>query len=243
MVRKQATEPAPAAAAAPPVAAAPSEAASPSSPARPGPGPQVPRETRVRPHQRAARIEPLTLTKDGTVMPSPKTAPAQSSKTASVDKSPPATRPKPSSGGSLPHKTVATDSKSVAPPSTAGVATSPEDTPTESAPLTEAEMKQQAEASIDADGVRFVVKAHLAQVHACWERAFKDGSSHGGGQVEIGFAVATDGKPVRVRVESNSTASDLLAKCLESRVREWQFPRPVGGEVDLIYPFVFSKGS
>jgi hypothetical protein len=26
-------------------------------------------------------------------------------------------------------------------------------------------------------------------------------------------------------------------------VREWQFPRPVGGDYELIYPFVFAPGS
>ncbi len=135
------------------------------------------------------------------------------------------------SGGALPRKKVETDSKSksTAPP--------PEDLPNQATPLTEEEMKQQAEASIDADGVRFVVKQHMPQVRACYERAFKDSAP--AGRVEIAFAIGPDGMAKRVRTDENTMGSDQLAKCLEQKVKEWTFPRPVGGDYELIYPFVF----
>jgi hypothetical protein len=117
----------------------------------------------------------------------------------------------------------------------------PEDLPSDATPLTEAEQRAQAEASIDAAGVRLAVKQHLPQVKACYERAFKNES--GGGTVEIAFAIDAEGRAARVRTESNSTDSDPLARCLEAAVATWKFPRPVGGEYELIYPFVFSPGS
>jgi hypothetical protein len=175
-------------------------------------------------------------------------------------------------GGGLPHKTVATDSRAApsaaapstgpaaaasasatsagTPPTSASAPTAsatpapsalPEELPSEATPLTEEEQRHQAEASIDADGVRFVVKSHLPQVHACYERAFKESSP--GGRVEIAFAIQPSGRAARVRTESNSTESESLPKCLEARIRDWEFPRPVGGEYELIYPFVFSPGS
>jgi hypothetical protein len=106
---------------------------------------------------------------------------------------------------------------------------------------TDDELKREAAASIDADDVRFVVKAHLPQVHACYERAFKESSP--GGRVEIGFAIDAQGRAVRIRTEVNTTDSEPLARCLEQRVGQWQFPHPVGGDYDLVYPFVFSAGS
>jgi hypothetical protein len=108
-------------------------------------------------------------------------------------------------------------------------------------PRSEADDKQEAEAGVDADSVRFVVKQHLPQVRACYGRAFKDASP--GGTVEIGFAIDAAGHAKNVRTETNTTDSEQLAHCLETRVREWQFPRPVGGDYELIYPFVFSPGS
>ncbi len=156
-----------------------------------------------------------------------------------------------SSGGGLPHKTVSTDSRPlpatataprVDPAASAAAILAPhEDAPVEATPQTDEEMKKEAEASIDADGIRFVVKSHLAQVHACYERAFKESSP--GGRVEIGFAITPRGVATRVRTETNSTGSESLAACLESRVKSWQFPRPVGGDYELIYPFVFAAGS
>ncbi len=146
--------------------------------------------------------------------------------------------------GGLPHKQVATDSK----PLTTATATPMPTVQHESAesstpapPTTTADDKQQAEATLDADSVRFVVRQHLPQVRACYSRAFKDSSP--GGSVEIGFAIDPTGRAKNVRAETNTTDSEGLAHCLETRVREWQFPRPVGGDYELIYPFVFAPGS
>jgi hypothetical protein len=138
--------------------------------------------------------------------------------------------------GGLPHKQVATDSKSLALPTVqheTAAAAAP--------PPSEAEEKQQAEAGIDGDSVRLVVGQHLGQVRACYGRAFKDASP--GGTVELGFAIDPTGRARNVRTETNTTDSAALAHCLEARVREWQFPRPVGGDYELIYPFVFTPGS
>jgi hypothetical protein len=142
--------------------------------------------------------------------------------------------PKSSSGG-LPHKTVATDSKPLTMP------TVQHETTSSAEPKSEAEEKREAEARLDADSVRLVVRQHLPQVRACYSRAFKDSSP--GGSVEIGFAIDAQGRAKNVRTETNTTDSEAVAKCLEQRVREWQFPRPVGGDYELIYPFVFAPGS
>jgi hypothetical protein len=151
---------------------------------------------------------------------------------------------KQASSGGLPHKQVATDSKPLVMPTAqhetaqAAPATQPVAAP---APATEHEQKQEAEATLDADSVRLVVRQHLPQVRACYGRAFKDSSP--GGAVEIGFAIDPSGRAKNVRTETNTTDSEPLAHCLEQRVREWQFPRPVGGDYELIYPFVFAPGS
>ncbi|HXU70889.1 MAG TPA: AgmX/PglI C-terminal domain-containing protein [Polyangia bacterium] len=154
--------------------------------------------------------------------------------------------------GALPHKEFATDSKPL-PPSTPAPAKAPSTTapapmPTvqhetseSAAPATEGDQKQQAEATLDADSVRLVVRQHLPQVRACYSRSFKDSSP--GGAVEIGFAIDPNGHAKNVRTETNTTDSEPLAHCLEQRVREWQFPRPVGGDYELIYPFVFAPGT
>jgi hypothetical protein len=102
--------------------------------------------------------------------------------------------------GALPHKEVATDSQSIAqqekrqaeaarapaPTETRGqsppplaMPTAPHESTTNAPPPSEGEQKQEAEAQLDADSVRLVVRHHLPQVRACYGRAFK-GSSPGG---------------------------------------------------------------
>jgi hypothetical protein len=145
-------------------------------------------------------------------------------------------RNQPKNNNTLPHKTT-----TAAAPKSTSPATVPDDIPAEAAPLTEAEKQSQKEASINADGVRFVIQKRITQIHACYSRYFKNNSP--GGRVEIGFAIDLNGKAQRVRTESNTTGSDEVGKCIEQRLREWEFPKPVGGEAELIYPFVFTAGS
>jgi zinc-ribbon domain len=171
-------------------------------------------------------------------------------------------------GNGLPHKAVHTDSQSIAQqtvkqeklaqaeakrqPQLAAAAAPPPANPQSSLQMPTAahetseapvgtDERAEAQASLDADGVRFVVHAHLPQVRACYGRIFKDSSP--GGTVEVGFAIDANGRAKNVRTETNSTDSEPLARCLETRLKEWQFPRPVGGDFELIYPFVFAPGS
>ena len=164
-----------------------------------------------------------------------------------IASAPVAVKARKSAPGGLPHKQFATDSKALPPANKPPLAmpTAPHETATAAAsataPASEADDKAEGEASIDAGSVRLVVQQHLPQVRACYARAFKDSSP--GGAVEIGFAIDPTGRAKNVRTETNTTDSEPLAHCLENRVREWQFPRPVGGDYELIYPFVFAPGS
>ncbi len=89
--------------------------------------------------------------------------------------------------------------------------------------------------------MRFVVSAHPPQVQACYSSAFKDVAA--GGRVDVGFVIKVDGRASKIRIERNTTTSSALGKCLEQRIAEWEFPKPAGGEFELVYPFVFSQGS
>ena len=153
--------------------------------------------------------------------------------------------------GPLPKKTTATDSKPVASakkspdPLPSGSAPAPnlpdEDLPSSATPMTDEELKQQEEGRLNADQVRYVVKQHLSQVRACYERQFKQESP--GGRVEITFAIGEDGKARRIRTDLNTTGQEPFGRCIEGLIGSWTFPRPVGGEFELTYPFVFSSGS
>ncbi len=161
-----------------------------------------------------------------------------------------ATAPKPAEKGPLPHKAAKTDSRSAdvaalpsgtAAPSAELPMAANETVENEATPMTEAERRSEAAARADADSVRFVVKARLPQVHACYTRVFKESSP--GGRVDVGFLVGANGKATKIHTESNTTGVAALSACLEQRIGEWDFPRPVSGTFELIYPFIFSPGT
>ncbi len=136
---------------------------------------------------------------------------------------------------------AATPTMAQAPPSSAAAAAITSDDITDAA-----EHEDDERASVEADQVRFVVRSHVALVRACYERALshtETASTHG--RVELGFRITVDGDHGRaadIHVESDTTGSSTLAPCLAARVAEWTFPRPVGGDYALTYPFLFAPG-
>jgi len=117
----------------------------------------------------------------------------------------------------------------------------PDDLPDEESPPTEQDLAERAKAAAYADNIRFVLKAHRAQVVSCYERAFKEDGTSPGGKVIVDFAVGTDGRAHKIQTSANSTGKEQLSKCLEQRLGEWEFPKP-GEEFATSFPFVFSAG-
>lgn len=108
-------------------------------------------------------------------------------------------------------------------------------------PASPAENMENFRASLNAESMRMVIKHYLPQLRVCYERASKKGA-FGGGVVDIQFAVSSEGKVSRAQVIRNSTGSRDLGTCIANAFKRWRFPRPVGGEVEFIYPFVFASG-
>jgi len=94
-------------------------------------------------------------------------------------------------------------------------------------------------AGLNADSVRMVVRHHLPQVRACYDRALKQQSTLIG-IVEIRFTISEEGRVPTSSVFRNTTGHEGLGKCLAVIVKRWRYPRPVGGAVEFVYPFVFS---
>ncbi len=97
-------------------------------------------------------------------------------------------------------------------------------------------------AEFNAQTVRRVIRHYLPRLRSCYERATKRGQEIGG-VIEIRFVIGQDGRVRRSDVHSNTTGATGLGRCIAATMARWKFPKPVGGEVDLIYPFVFSSGS
>lgn len=97
-------------------------------------------------------------------------------------------------------------------------------------------------AQINAESVKMVVRHYLPQVRACYDRAAKHDSSLGG-MVEVRFVIDAAGAVEKADVHRNSTGNAGLGVCIVHVLERWRFPRPVGGKVEFVYPFLFSSSS
>jgi TonB family protein len=120
--------------------------------------------------------------------------------------------------------------------------------PTEPPPAKGDKRKEAADAidrfraGLNADSVRMVVRHHLPQVRVCYDRALKQKPDLAG-IVEIRFTISDKGRVGASSVYRNTSGHDGLGKCLAITIKRWRFPRPVGGAMDFVYPFVFSSSN
>lgn len=95
--------------------------------------------------------------------------------------------------------------------------------------------------ALDRDIIRRIVRAHLNEVRYCYNQALaRDPAA--GGRVSINFTIDADGK-VPASVVGETTLKDpAVGTCIAQAVRRWKFPRPMGGSVEVSYPFVLESG-
>lgn len=89
--------------------------------------------------------------------------------------------------------------------------------------------------SLNVGSVQMVVRHHLPQLRLCYGRNVKGDAVRG--VVEIRFTVNEQGKVGSASVHRGHQA---VGRCIVGKLKTWRFPRPVGGEMTFIYPFVIS---
>jgi hypothetical protein len=101
--------------------------------------------------------------------------------------------------------------------------------------------REQAAFEQTMSNIEFVVSERIAQVRACYDRAVRSaGPDAPGGHVEVALTLSDDGIATGVSTLENTVGSTQLAGCLEQRITEWRFPRPLGSLRTFRLPFTFS---
>jgi TonB family protein len=92
---------------------------------------------------------------------------------------------------------------------------------------------------LDLEVVRRVIRQHVAEYRACYERRLN--LNHGlEGKVTMKFVIGGNGDVIVAQVDEDTSGDAELGACLTERVRRWGFPPPAGGgRVVVRYPFVF----
>lgn len=98
-----------------------------------------------------------------------------------------------------------------------------------------------ANSGLDRDQIIAVINKNRGQITYCYEQALKQDPSLNG-KVGIQFVINPNGLVAKALVAETSANNNQLESCMISKLRTWQFPKPVGDvNVDVFYPFHLTK--
>lgn len=99
------------------------------------------------------------------------------------------------------------------------------------------------EGGLDRDQIIAVINRNRGQIVYCYERGLQS-QPNIGGRVAVSFVIGPNGRINTAEVAQSSLASRTVENCIVSRMKTWQFPRPVGRvNVDVLYPFELMRVS
>lgn len=86
--------------------------------------------------------------------------------------------------------------------------------------------------------VKRVIDQHLEEITHCYETALMANPSIMG-RIVFEWKIRMDGSVGQVRIAASSVNSHDVHNCIQAAIKSWQFPKPLGAEVVVSYPFVF----
>lgn len=99
------------------------------------------------------------------------------------------------------------------------------------------------EGGLDKDQIAAVINRHIGEVIYCYEKGLQVRPDLKG-RVGVKFVINGGGAVSTASVASSSLGSAQVEGCIISRLKGWQFPKPVGGvNVKVQYPFVLKRMS
>jgi TonB family protein len=94
---------------------------------------------------------------------------------------------------------------------------------------------------LSAEQINRVVRANQAALRYCYESEAQH-QRNLRGKVVIQWRVDRQGGVPSASVASSTLGDAHVEGCLVRQVRKWRFPQPDGGEVSVMYPFIFGIG-
>ncbi|MFO0681955.1 MAG: AgmX/PglI C-terminal domain-containing protein [Sandaracinus sp.] len=86
-----------------------------------------------------------------------------------------------------------------------------------------------------------VVRQNQAAVRYCYEAQLQRQPSLRG-RIEIAWRINREGRVTTSRVARSTMGNPSVEGCIVRQVRNWRFDQPDGGEVDVVFPFIFGSG-
>jgi hypothetical protein len=109
-----------------------------------------------------------------------------------------------------------------------------EETPSPEETLAE---QPSAGGSLAREVIRSVIRSHMMEVRACFERGLA-ANPELAGRVTVSFVISASGAVQSSTIANTTLNHAQVEGCVTDAVRSWTFPAPEGGAVLVNYPFV-----
>jgi len=83
------------------------------------------------------------------------------------------------------------------------------------------------------------IQKHTGKIQACYERELNKNPSLGG-RITFEWTVKANGGVGTVKEVNSTLGNAAVSKCVSDVIRQMKFPRPKGGEVIVVFPWMFS---
>lgn len=94
------------------------------------------------------------------------------------------------------------------------------------------------EGGMSREMVKRVIDQHLEEITYCYESALINNPAIMG-RIVYEWKILMSGRVGEIRIVASSVNSHEIHECIKSAIKSWQFPKPVGAEVVVSYPFIF----
>lgn len=94
------------------------------------------------------------------------------------------------------------------------------------------------EGGMSREMVKRVIDQHLDEITYCYESALINNPAISG-RIVYEWKILMSGRVGEIRIVASSVNSHEIHECIKSAIKSWQFPKPVGAEVVVSYPFIF----
>jgi len=91
---------------------------------------------------------------------------------------------------------------------------------------------------LDRAAIQNVVNQQIHEIQRCYEVQLLTNPGLAG-KIVFDWVISTSGAVSSARQVSSSLRSPTVASCILAKIRRWRFPKPVGGAVQVRYPFIF----
>lgn len=83
------------------------------------------------------------------------------------------------------------------------------------------------------------INQHKFQLQICYEQSLRR-NDNATGTMEWKWTISSRGRVSGIELASSSLKDKKLELCIKAKMKNWQFPNPENGSVEISYPFVFS---